>query len=103
MRRILIDHARKAKIEKIEIEFMPGLAISQQRSEWLMALDVSLSRLADFDPRGARIVEMTFFVGLTQSEVAEVLDISTRTVRRDLASCILWISKDMGVRSAELC
>lgn len=96
MRNILIDHARKVKIETIDIDLMPGIAFSCQRSEWLMSFDESLNRLASFDPRGAQIVEMTYFMGMTGSEVAELLQVSVKTVRRDLASCTMWIGRDIG-------
>ena len=51
--------------------------------EDLLALDDALKRLAEFDPRGARIVELRFFVGLTTDEVAQVMGISEKTVKRD--------------------
>jgi RNA polymerase sigma-70 factor, ECF subfamily len=97
MRNILIDYARKGRMEKVDLELMPGVVFSRQRSEWLISFDESLNRLAAFDQRGAQIVEMTFLVGLTHKEVAELLRISTRTVRRDLASCMMWISRNMGL------
>jgi RNA polymerase sigma factor (TIGR02999 family) len=96
MRNILIDHARKGKIEKVDIDLMPGVALTHQRSEWLMSFDETVSRLALFDPRGARIVELAFFMGLTHKEMADLLGVSTRTVRRDLDSCMLWIGREMA-------
>jgi RNA polymerase sigma factor (TIGR02999 family) len=96
MRHILIDHARKGRMERVDIDLMPGVALTRQRSEWLMSFDESLSRLALIDPRGARIVEMTYFVGFNRKDVAEALQISTKTVQRDLDSCMRWISREMG-------
>jgi RNA polymerase sigma-70 factor (ECF subfamily) len=96
MRNILIDYARKRRVEGIDIELMPGIAFTSQRSDWLIAFDESLDRLAKFDPRGAQIVELTYFTGLTHKETAELFHISTRTVKRDLSSCMMWIGRDMG-------
>lgn len=95
MRNILIDHARKVRIETIHIDLMPGLVFDKQRSEWLMAFDESLNRLTRFDPRGAKIVELSYFMGLNQEEMAELFEVSTRTVKRDLAACLRWIRRDM--------
>ena len=97
MRNILVDHARKGRMEQVDIELMPGIALTRQRSEWLMAFDESLSRLATFDPRGAQIVNLTYFVGLSHQEVADLFQISTRTVKRDLESCLRWIRGHMSV------
>jgi RNA polymerase sigma factor (TIGR02999 family) len=95
MRNILIDHARKGKMEKVDIDLMPGVALTRQRAEWLMDFDESLERLSQFDPRGAKIVELAFFAGLSQLEIAEATGVSTRTIRRDLDSCMLWIRRNM--------
>jgi len=91
MRNILIDYARRHKIEKVDLEMAPGIAINDQRSEELLALDVALDRLAGFDARGARVVELIFFGGLTYPEVAGVLGISERTVKRDYSACRTWL------------
>ena len=101
MRNILIDYARKRRGQRIDIELMPGIAFTLQRSEWLMSFDNSLTRLASFDPRGAQIVQLTYFVGLTHRETADLFHISTRTVKRDLASCMMWIGRDMGSPKAQ--
>jgi len=53
--------------------------------EDLLALDQALQTLAQLDPRAARIVEMRFFAGLEESEIAEALQVSLRTVQRDWA------------------
>jgi len=53
----------------------------------LLAVNEALERLAAFDPRQARIVELRFFVGLSTEEVSEVLGVSSRTVKRDLEHC----------------
>ncbi len=91
MRNLLVDAARKRKYEKIDVELVPGVAITEQRSEELLALDVAFERLARFDPRGAQVVELIAIVGLTQQETAQVLGISDRTVKRDYTACRMWL------------
>lgn len=97
MRNILIDHARRGKMQKVEIDLMPGIALSYQRSAWLIAFDEALSRLAAFDPRGARAIELTYFIGLTRDEVAEVVGVNKRTVQRDLDSGMRWIRRELNM------
>jgi RNA polymerase sigma-70 factor, ECF subfamily len=91
MRNLLVDSARKRKYEKVDVELVPGVAITEQRSEELLALDAAFERLAKFDPRGARVVELIAIVGLTQEETAQVLGISDRTVKRDYTACRMWL------------
>lgn len=91
MRNILIDYARRRKIEKVDLEMAPGIAINGRRSEELLELDAALDRLAGFDSRGAKVVELIFFGGLTYKEVAAVLKVSERTVKRDFAACRAWL------------
>jgi RNA polymerase sigma factor (TIGR02999 family) len=91
MRNLLVDSARKRKYEKVDVELVPGVAITEQRSEELLALDAAFDRLAKFDPRGARVVELIAIVGLTQQETAQLLGISDRTVKRDYTACRMWL------------
>jgi DNA-directed RNA polymerase specialized sigma24 family protein len=95
MRNLLVDAARKRKYEKIDVELLPGVAITEQRSEELLALDAAFERLARFDSRGARIVELIAIVGLTQQETAQLLAISDRTVKRDYAACRMWLREQL--------
>jgi RNA polymerase sigma factor (TIGR02999 family) len=99
MRNILVDAARKRKFEKVDVELVPGVAITEQRSEELLALDVVFERLAKFDPRGAKVVELIAIVGLTQQETAQVLGISDRTVKRDYAACRMWLRDQLRSRA----
>jgi RNA polymerase sigma factor (TIGR02999 family) len=91
MRNLLVDSARRRKFEKVDVELLPGVLITEQRSEELLALDAAFERLARFDPRGARVVELIAIVGLTQQETARVLGMSDRTVKRDYAACRMWL------------
>ena len=61
----------------------------------LVSLDASLKRLAEFDETQARIVELRFFGGLTVEEVAEVLDISESTIKREWKMAKAWLKTQL--------
>ena len=61
----------------------------------VLALHTALSTLAELDPRQAEVVEMRFFAGLTVEEIAEVLEISPATVKREWATAKLWLRRQM--------
>jgi RNA polymerase sigma factor (TIGR02999 family) len=105
MRRILVDHARVKRTEKRggtarKVDFDEAHSISMERSEELLAIDEALSRLAEIDPRQAHIVELRFFGGLTEEETAQVLGISSRTVKRDWTVAKAWLRVEL--KSGEL-
>jgi len=86
MRQVLVDHARKRKAIKREVEVVPldeALVLAPERSAELLALDEALKHLAAHDPRKARVVELRFFGGLSNEEIGEVLGVSANTVIRD--------------------
>lgn len=98
MRRILVDHARKRAASKragnwTRIELAADVAIEGNRELDLLALDDALDRLAELDPRHARIVELRFFGGLSVVETASVLKISTATVKRDWSFACAWLHR----------
>lgn len=101
MRRILVDHARArcadrrgGAQEKVSLD--EALVVSFERPEQFIALDEALNRLAEFDARQARIVELRFFGGLSEEEAAAVLGISARTVKRDWLMAKAWLLKELG-------
>jgi RNA polymerase sigma factor (TIGR02999 family) len=87
MRQILVHHARRHRAAKRgggdKVELSDAVAVVEQPGCDLIALDQALDRLAELEPRGARIVELRYFGGLTVDEIAEVLSISPITVQRD--------------------
>lgn len=101
MRRILVDHARKRDREKRggsardlpldEAQFVS----SNERSVDLIALDEALTKLAEFDPRQARVVELRYFSGLSNDETAEVLGVSNATVRLDWSMAKAWLRQEL--------
>ena len=62
----------------------------------LLAIDEVLERLARFDPRKARLVEMRFFAGLSMAEAGRLLGVSENTAKRDWAAAKLWILREIG-------
>jgi RNA polymerase sigma factor (TIGR02999 family) len=97
MRRILIDYARARTAEKrggeqqrVTLTAVDGW-IPATGNEDLIALDQALSKLEKADPRAARVVELRFFGGLQEEEVAEVLGVSIITVKRDWKVARAWL------------
>ena len=100
IRRILVDHARAAQAGKrgsgaIRIELGDHLAVDHQRDLDLVGLDDALERLTAMDERQGRIVELRFFAGLSVDQTAEVMKISTATVKREWASAKAWLFREM--------
>ena len=97
MRRILVDYARTRKREKrggddVKLQLDDAINVSsKEKSIDLVALDEALNRLAEFDERQARVVELRYFSGMTEEETAEVLSISPATVRRDWNMAKAWL------------
>ena len=101
MRRILVDYARERKREKRggAAENLPldeALTIvSQEKSVDLVALDEALNKLAKFDERQAKVVELRYFSGLSIDETAEVLSVSNVTIRRDWNMAKAWLHQEI--------
>jgi RNA polymerase sigma factor (TIGR02999 family) len=100
MRRILVDHARRHRREKRggawdKVEFDEALAPSVSRNLDVIALDDALNDLTKLNPQHGRIVELRFFGGLTIEEVAEVLDLSQRTVEREWRMAQAWLRRQI--------
>lgn len=102
MRRILVDHARRARAAKREggerVTLDESVADHSERSVDLLALDDALNRLAVALPRQARVVELRFFSGLDIDETAEVLGISPATVKRDWTFAKAFLQREMDTR-----
>jgi len=100
MRRVLVDFARSRGYQKrggdvVKVDFDAGRLPSPGRGADVIAVDDALEALAAFDERGAKVVELRFFGGLSESETAEVLGVSTRTVKREWASAKAWLLREM--------
>jgi len=100
MRRILVDFARSRGYQKrggdvVRVEFDEGRSPSSRTGADVIAVDDALEALAALDERGAKVVELRFFGGLSEDETAEVLGVSTRTVKREWASAKAWLLREM--------
>jgi RNA polymerase sigma-70 factor, ECF subfamily len=96
MRQIIVDHARARHAGKrggksIRVPLEDGLPVGEQTLDEIAALDEALCALESADARAARIVEFRFFGGLTNEEIAELLNISARTVIRDWEFARAWL------------
>jgi RNA polymerase sigma-70 factor, ECF subfamily len=101
MRHILVDHARakfaaKRGGNQPKVSLDDALVYSEQPSEEILALDEALTRLAEWDPDQARIVELMFFGGLTAEETAQVVEVSVSKVRRDWSMAKAWLYKELN-------
>ena len=101
MRRILIDFARRSGRLKRgrnphEVSLTEALVVSAKRSADLVAIDDALTTLAALDPRQSQVVELRFFGGLTDNEIAEVLKVSHGTVRRDWRLARAWLHHELS-------
>lgn len=94
MRRILCDYARHAGAQRrssIRIPLNPELAWVDAAGEEMIALDGALNELEALDSRKARVIDLRFFVGCTNQEVAELLGVARATVDRDLQFAKSWL------------
>jgi RNA polymerase sigma factor (TIGR02999 family) len=71
------------------------LLVAEEQSDELLALNEALERLAQFDARQSRVVELRFFGGLTVEETAEALDMSPKTVKRDWSVARAWLHREV--------
>jgi RNA polymerase sigma factor (TIGR02999 family) len=101
MRRILVDHARKRQADKRagkRVSLGEAVSFQKERSRELLALDASLSALEKIDRRKCRAIELRYFGGLSMDEIAQALEVSAVTVRRDLRMAEAWLNREMGDR-----
>ncbi len=101
MRRILIDHARRyaytkrgAGAQKISLD--EAAVVARDRATELLSLDEALHSLAEIDPRRSQVVELRFFGGLDNDEIAAVLKISPNTVTRDWNMARAWLYQELS-------
>ena len=100
MRRVLVDHARARGYQKRggdvrRVALDETVLVSLSPAIELLALDRALEVLAAADPRKGRVVELRFFGGLSVEETAEVLHVSTDTVKRDWRLSKLWLLREL--------
>lgn len=101
MRRVLIDYARRRQAGKrIPKESLvpaeQALELATDSEVDLLELDDALERLAQLSPRQAKVVELRYFVGLTEPEIAKILGVSLVSVSRDWRVARIWLRREMS-------
>ena len=102
MRRILVDHAREHRAAKrpggaVRVTLGDRIGAAQPPDCDLLLLDQALTELAAIEARQADIVEMRYFGGLSEQEVADVLSLSRATVTREWQTARRWLYRRMTV------
>ena len=100
MRQILVDHARNHNAVKRassheRIALQESHASFEANPELVLAVDASLDRLRELDPRAAQVVELRFFTGLSVEETAELMAVSPKTVKRDWEFARVWLEQQL--------
>lgn len=103
MRRVLVDHARtrdrlKRGAGAIRLSLDDAGEVPDQRGAAVIDIDAALDRLAKFDPRKARVIELIFFGGATYGEAASALNVSDVTIHRDLRMAKAWLENELTNR-----
>jgi RNA polymerase sigma-70 factor, ECF subfamily len=100
MRRVLVDHARARNAEHRggglnRVELQDEMFVSPERLEQVALVDEALERLEKKNPRQARVVEMRYFGGLSVEQIASVLQIAPRSVKRDWSLARIWLFQEL--------
>ncbi len=100
MRQVLVDYARQHKAERRagglrRVEMEDDLALSPERIHEVVAIDEALTRLAVQNPRQAHVVELRYFGGLSVEQIAQILEIAPRSVKRDWSLARIALARDL--------
>lgn len=100
MRRFLLNYIRDGKAQKrgggaFAISLTDVMAVTNEKSHEILALEEALERLAKIDSRKAKVVELQYYGGLSVDEIAEVLKVSSITVRRDWTMAKAWLAREV--------
>lgn len=104
MRRVLVDYARARKRlkrgggetpEPLDEQTAADL-MSEREADEILALEGALNRLEAADQRAARVVQLRFFGGLTMEQIAQLMDVSSKTVQRTWLAARAWLRKEIG-------
>lgn len=106
MRRILVEHARRAKRAKrggssAKVPLQEGQAVAQPATTDVLALNEALDKLGAFDARKARAVELFYFGGMTYDEGAAAIQISPATFHRELRLARAWLQRELSGQQAD--
>lgn len=100
MRQILVNYAKSNRAQKrgggaLKVELDEAALVSPEESKAIVDLHEALERLGALDSRKARVVELKYFGGLNYDEIAEVMNLSTVTVRRDWVFAKAWLHNEL--------
>ncbi len=101
MRRILVDHARRRSAAKrgrthqVTLD-SNAMELGEEGSAEVLAVHEALERLASFEERQARLVELRYFAGFSIEEAAGLLEISPATAKRDWAFARAWLQRELS-------
>jgi RNA polymerase sigma-70 factor, ECF subfamily len=98
MRQVLVEHARRrgaAKRAGLRMSLEDAVSFKRERGRDLIALDDCLTALEKLDPRKCKAIELRYFGGLSMDEIAQIMDMSAVTVRRDLRMAEAWLHHEM--------
>jgi len=100
MRQILVDHARARRRQKrggadVQVTLHDAMLADNSQPD-LLDIEQALTDLGQLDERKARIIELSFFGGMTYDEIAEALDISPATVDRELRFSRAWLQRELS-------
>ena len=105
MRQIIVDFARRYRTEKRgggKQTSLDGVNVgAPDQFEHLLDIHEALDRLAVFDERKSRVIEMKYFAGLQRDEIAEVIGLSVATVKRDLLLGEAWLRRELAPKDSE--
>jgi len=105
MRHILVDYARGRQRAKrggdaVKIELNEEAIVSENQAEQVIDLNDALERFARLDRRASQVVELKYFGGMNYDEIADVLQVSAITIRRDWEFAKAWLHKDLSAPEA---
>lgn len=100
MRNLLVSHARAKRTHKRggqiqRVQLAEAVTAARDHPVELLALNDAMTRLAEIDPRRAKVVELRYFAGMSIAEVAEAVSASPATVTRDWNAAKLWLANEM--------
>jgi RNA polymerase sigma-70 factor, ECF subfamily len=101
MRQVLVDYARRHHAERRagglqRVEMNDDLAVSPDRLDEVASIDQALTRLAVHNPRQARVVELRYFGGLSVEQIATILQVAPRSVKRDWSLARIFLARELN-------
>lgn len=101
MRHILVDYLRNRRSlkkggDKEKVELDESIMVSKERAVGLIELDEALTKLSELNERKSRVVELKYFGGLSNEEMAKVLKVSSKTVTRDWQFARSWLLRELS-------